>query len=90
MGTAARRLKGRRSTAPISNVEGKRGGIHMLRRRQTRHSRGDLLWGLTLFVVAQLGLAMAIECWLPQLCDPYYGYRKQKLLSRMHDSRSPP
>ena len=54
----------------------------MLRRGQVRMARRDLIWGLLAFVLLQLGLAGAIEGWLPQFRDPYYGYRAARLLRR--------
>ncbi len=54
----------------------------MMDRRLTQCSRADVTWGLTLFVAAQLGLAVAIERWLPELRDPRYACRAAKLCPR--------
>ncbi|HUY32280.1 MAG TPA: hypothetical protein VMV69_05830 [Pirellulales bacterium] len=41
-----------------------------------------MFWALALFVTAQLGLAVAIEWWLPELRDPRYACRAAKLCPR--------
>jgi hypothetical protein len=46
---------------------------HRLRLKQ--RGRASILWGLTGFVAFQLGLAIAIERWVPELRDPEYGRR---------------
>jgi hypothetical protein len=59
----------------------------MLRRHTVRLARRDLAWTLTAFAFVQLGLAGAIEAWLPQFRDPYYGYRAGRLLRRYWTER---
>jgi hypothetical protein len=54
----------------------------MSSRRWIPQARGDLLWAALSFAVLQLGLAVAIACWLPQLRDPSYGYRIGSLVRR--------
>lgn len=51
-------------------------------RRFTRCARADVLWSLVLFVASQLGLALAIENWLPGLRDPRYACRARQLVAR--------
>jgi hypothetical protein len=41
-----------------------------------------LLWGLLAFAAFQGGLAVAIECWLPELRDPDYAYKAALLRGR--------
>jgi hypothetical protein len=48
-----------------------------------------LLWGLASFVALQLGLAVAIEFWLPQLRDPFYAYKAARLRERTATSPRP-
>lgn len=50
---------------------------------RTRRSCQSLLWGLGIFVATQLGLAVAIEYALPELRDPYYGFKRQRLEQRL-------
>ena len=52
------------------------------RRRIKLCSRADVLWFLTLFAASQLGLAIAIEGWLPELRDPRYACRAKQLIRR--------
>jgi hypothetical protein len=52
-------------------------------RHLTRSARGALLWGLAAFAALQLGLAVAVEGWLPQLRDPYFAYRAARLAPRV-------
>jgi len=52
-------------------------------RRGQRRARGGLLWGLALFALGQLGLAVALERYRPSLCDPVYGHRADRLLHRL-------
>jgi hypothetical protein len=47
-----------------------------------KRSRAALLWGLAGFVLLQLGLAAAIEGWLPEIRDPEYGHRLRRLAGR--------
>jgi hypothetical protein len=54
--------------------------------RRIRQARANLLWGLGVFALLQLGLAIAIECWLPQLRDPYFGEKLVRLLRRRNAS----
>ncbi|HVX10687.1 MAG TPA: DUF1574 family protein [Pirellulales bacterium] len=53
-----------------------------LHRRLARCSRADVLWSLALFAVAQVGLAVAIEYWLPGLRDPRFASRAEQLVRR--------
>src|SRR5437660_2836123 len=54
----------------------------MPQRRLARSARAALVWGLAAFAVLQLGLAVAIEGWLPELRDPYFAYRAARLARR--------
>jgi hypothetical protein len=49
-----------------------------------------LLWGLSLFLVSQVALAVAIERWLPVLRDADYAFRLERLRERLHDSSTRP
>src|SRR5262249_21537319 len=66
---------------------GQEGPVHcevvMPRRQPIRKARATFLWGLGLFAVLQLGLAVTIERWLPQFRDPYYAYRAARLQRRI-------
>jgi hypothetical protein len=54
----------------------------MLPRWMARTSRADLIWGLVAFALLQLGLALAVEDWLPQFRDPNYACRAARLKQR--------
>ena len=51
-------------------------------RRLVRSSRSDVLWALALFAASQIGLAIAIEGWRPELRDPRYDCRAERLIRR--------
>jgi hypothetical protein len=48
-----------------------------------RRARACVLWGAVGFVALQLGLALAIEYWLPEIRDPSYGYKAARLVRRL-------
>jgi len=48
---------------------------HAIRRRP----RAALLWGLALFAGLQLGLTAFMDRWWPELRDPEYGYKLERL-----------
>lgn len=48
-----------------------------------RRARVALVWGLAAFAGLQLGLAVAIPRWLPELRDPFYGYKAARLRERL-------
>jgi hypothetical protein len=50
--------------------------------RRSRRARTALLWGLVGSAALQLGLAVAIEFWLPELRDPEFGQRAARLYPR--------
>src|SRR5437588_1933272 len=53
-----------------------------LRRRTPDHfGRATLVWGVATFVVLQLGIAIAIETFMPDWRDPVFGV-KIRLLTR--------
>jgi hypothetical protein len=52
-------------------------------RRLSRKSCAALLWGLASFAVLEAALALAVNCWLPYLCDPVYGWKRQGLLRQL-------
>src|SRR5262249_7682356 len=58
--------------------------------KRIRQARADLLWGLGVFTVLQLGLAVAIAGWWPQLRDPYYGQKLVRLVRRKNASPARP
>jgi hypothetical protein len=49
------------------------------RRPPARTGRSALAWGAASFVLMQLGLALAIERWLPELRDPSYAVKARVL-----------
>jgi len=51
--------------------------------------RAALLWGAVAFLAGQLALAAAIEWRLPQMRDPNYGRKEQRLLQRLGESPPP-
>jgi hypothetical protein len=51
-----------------------------------RQRRRELLWGLAGFVVCQLGLAVALECWLQDARDPEYAAKELRLLARIAEA----
>jgi hypothetical protein len=59
-------------------------------RRLARASRADVLWSVAAFALLQLGLAVAIEGWLPQMRDPYFAYRAVRLVRRTTAARQRP
>jgi hypothetical protein len=42
-----------------------------------------ILWGLACFALLQLGLAVAIEVRMPELRDPYYGFKLERLQQKL-------
>jgi hypothetical protein len=48
-----------------------------------RRARATVLWGLIFAVAGHLGLALAIEYWLPALRDPYYAGKSVRLEHRL-------
>src|SRR5437879_4963703 len=57
------------------------------RRFAVQRGRAGLVWGLVFFATLQLGLAVAIELWLPELRDPQYAYKAARLRQRMAADR---
>jgi hypothetical protein len=53
------------------------------RRSPFRRGRSALIWGVASFVFLQLGLALSIETWLPELRDPTYGVKLHILNDRI-------
>ena len=51
-------------------------------RRLVRSSRSDVLWALALFAASQIALAIAVEGWRPDLRDPRYACRAERLICR--------
>src|SRR5438105_11251 len=41
--------------------------------------RAAVLWGIAAFVLGQLALIIVLERWRPDLCDPEYGWRLDRL-----------
>jgi hypothetical protein len=62
----------------------------VMRQRPAEQGRSALLWGLATFAVLQVGLAVAIEGWLPELRDPSYAYKARRLRRRTGDTHRPP
>lgn len=63
----------------------------MIPYRTTRHraparvGRAALLWGIATFIGLQLGMALAIETFLPEWRDPVFGTRLRRLTRRTVD-----
>src|SRR5262245_20945385 len=55
----------------------------------SRQARAALLWGLVAFVISQLGLAAAIEWKCPELRDPFYGCKANRLHRRSAGPEAP-
>jgi hypothetical protein len=63
---------------------------HPRRRRLARSARSALFWGVAVFLVSQLGLALAIEWRLPELREPYYAYKAERLQERIEAAPAAP
>jgi hypothetical protein len=61
-----------------------------VRQWPAEQGRSALLWCLASFAVLQMGLAVAIEGWLPELRDPSYAYKARRLRRRTGDPHRPP
>jgi hypothetical protein len=62
-----------------------------MRRQPATTGRSAVIWGIASFLALQLGLATAIDNWVPELRDPMYGYRIHHLRRRTLDvSPRPP
>jgi hypothetical protein len=61
------------------------------RRRHTtfERARRASVWGLAIFLSAQLGMAVALDVWLPEVGDPAYGMRLRQLQDRLQQSSAP-
>jgi hypothetical protein len=68
---------------PLALILPKRPRAYRPAAQRSRSSRSAVLWGIAAVVVANLGLAAAVETVLPQVRDPEYGYR----LVRMREQR---
>jgi hypothetical protein len=56
----------------------------MLKQRRPAHrARAAVCWGVGSFLVLQLGLALSIERWLPELRDPTYAIKARLLSQRV-------
>jgi hypothetical protein len=65
------------------------GGRPRRRRPLAGAARAALLWGAVMFLLAQLGLALAIETHLPELREPYYAYKARRLRERLASTPAP-
>jgi hypothetical protein len=52
----------------------------------SRQARAELVWLLAGLAILNLGLAIAVECGLPEVRDPSYGYRLRRLNARRTSS----
>lgn len=50
-----------------------------------RRGRSAVLWALAAFAFCQLSMAVAIERAYPQFRDPEFGYRRNRLVARLHE-----
>jgi hypothetical protein len=57
---------------------------------ERRRARTALMCGALLFTLSQIGLAIAIEFWLPQFRDPEFGRRVNLLLPRLASNSPKP
>jgi hypothetical protein len=57
--------------------------------RRKRRAWSSLVWGLAAFVALQLGLAAAVELWLPTLRDPFYAHKAARLKQRVSGGPQP-
>jgi hypothetical protein len=64
--------------------------LSLKRRRRTRHAAGALLTGLAVFTFFQLGLAAAIEKVVPEVRDPLYGCRLDRIRKQLDAGRVKP
>ena len=55
-----------------------------------RRGRSALVWALAAFAVCQLGMAVAIERSYPEFRDPEFGYRRNRLVSRLTHAPTKP
>lgn len=55
-----------------------------------RHARTAVCCGLVLFALIQLGLSVAMDCWLPVLHDPEYGHKLARLRARLAEQPDRP
>lgn len=53
---------------------------------RARQARAALLWGAGVFALFQVALGVAMHRWLPQLRDPWYAYRAERLVRRTSGS----
>jgi hypothetical protein len=56
----------------------------------SRRGRSALKWALAAFVLCQLGMAIAIERSYPEFRDPEFGYRRNRLVSRLAQAPTKP
>src|SRR5438445_5917624 len=49
-------------------------------------ARAAVLWGLAGFVALQAGVELAMDHWLPQLRDPEYGAKLERLRSKLAET----
>jgi hypothetical protein len=60
------------------------------RRMRTSRGRAAILWALAVFVCAQLALTLTLERWRPDLCDPEYGWRLERLRTQIAEDPARP
>jgi hypothetical protein len=64
---------------------------HFRRRKmQESSARLELAWLVVSFVGFQIGLYIAVEYWLPQLRDPMYAVRAERLKKRLGETQTRP
>lgn len=59
-------------------------------RRLTARTRASLLWGLAIFLAANVGLLIATQSFWPHLRDPEYGYKLNLLRKRLAEEPNRP
>jgi hypothetical protein len=72
-------MEGRRFEAHPSATE----APEVIHRRWAARPGAALGWGLAFFVLGQLTLLLAMECWWPELADPEYGIKLACLRARL-------
>ncbi len=62
----------------------------MSARKSNGQERSALIWGIALFIFAQLSLTVVIIQWRPEWGDPEYGYRLRHLRQRIREEPKRP
>src|SRR5947208_437434 len=55
----------------------------MSTRKLVQHSRSDVAWALVAFVALDVLLVVAVQRWFPEMRDPHYAYKAERLARRL-------